>query len=48
MATSDNKPEPEDPKTFNKAWDHPNAISHAKWHEAIWKEFANMNKQQVW
>ena len=27
MVTNDTKPVPEEPKTFNKAWDHPNANS---------------------
>ena len=48
MVTSNTKPVPEEPKTFNKAWDHPDANSWAKWQEVICKEFANMNKQQVW
>ena len=39
---------PEEPKTFTESWNHPNLNFHAKWHEAIKKEFANMNKQQVW
>ena len=44
----DTKPVSEEPKTFTKAWNHPNAKSQAKWLEAIKKEFADMNKQQVW
>ena len=47
MVTSDTKPIPEEPTTFAKAWNHPNANSCAKWQEAIKKEFAIMNKQQV-
>ena len=35
-------------KTFNGAWDHPNKNSGKKWQEAIHKEVADMNKQQVW
>ena len=46
--TFDTMPVPEEPMTFNEAWNHLNAISHAKWQEAICKEFTNMNKQQVW
>ena len=48
MVTTDTKPVPEETKTFTKAWNHPNATSHAKWWEAMKKEFADMNKQQVW
>ena len=48
MVTIDTMPVPEEPKTFVKACNHPNANSHAKWQEAIHKEFADMNKQQVW
>ena len=44
MVTNNTKPVPEETKTFNKAWDHPNANSHTKWQEAIFKEF--MNKKQ--
>ena len=28
MMTTDTKPVPEEPKTFTKAWNHPNASSH--------------------
>ena len=48
MVTTDTKPVTEEPKTFVKAWNHPNANSHAKWREVIKKEFADMIKQQVW
>ena len=48
MVTNYTKPVPEEPKTFNEAWDHLNANSCAKWQEAICKEFDNMKKQQVW
>ena len=48
MVTSDTKPLPEEPKTFTEAWNHTNAYSSAKWRKAIWKEFADMNMQQVW
>ena len=48
MVTNDTKSVPEEHKTFNKAWDHPNENSHKKWQEMIWKKFANINKQQVW
>ena len=47
MVTTDTKPNPEEPKTFTEAWNHPKANSCAKWQEVIKKEFANMNKQQV-
>ena len=46
--TNDTKSLPEEPQTFNKAWDHPSENSCKKWWEAISKEFLNMNKQQVW
>ena len=48
MVTTDTMSAPEEPATFNKAWNHPNANSQEKWQEAIHKEFADMNKQQVW
>ena len=48
MVTIDTMPVPEEPTTFAKAWNHPNASSHAKWKEAICKEFADMNKQKLW
>ena len=35
MVTNDTSPVPEEPKTFNTAWDHPNANSQAKWQEVI-------------
>ena len=44
---SNPKPVPEEPKTFTQAWNYPNTNSCTKWHEAICKEFADMNKQQV-
>ena len=47
MITKDTMPIPEEPMTFAEAWKHPNANSHAKWQEAICKEFTDMNKQQV-
>ena len=37
MVTTDTKPIPEEPKTFTKAWNHPNANSQAKWQESIKK-----------
>ena len=48
LVTTNTKPVPEEPKTFTKAWNHPNPNSCAKWQEADKKEFTNMNKQQVW
>ena len=41
-------PVPEEPKTFNQAWDHPKKNSCKKWPEVIRKEFVDMNKQKVW
>ena len=48
MVTSDTKPVPEELTTFAKAWNHPNVNFHAKWQEVIKKEFADMNKQEIW
>ena len=39
---------PEEPTSFNEAWNHPDITCREKWREVIRKEFANMNKQQVW
>ena len=47
MVTSDTMLALEEPTTFADAWNHPNANSHAKWQEAISKEFTDMNKQQL-
>ena len=35
MVTINTKPIPEEPKTFTKAWNHPNMNSCTKWLEAI-------------
>ncbi len=35
-------------RTFQEAWNHPDLKQYMKWREAIRKEFADMNKQQVW
>ena len=48
IATNNTMPVPEETASFNKAWNHPNATSQEKWQEDICKEFADMNKQQVW
>ena len=48
MVTSDTKPVPEEPKTFNETCNYPNANFHMKWQEAVCNEFADMIKQQVW
>ena len=48
MVFSNIEPALDKPQTLNEAWNHPNKKSWRKWQEAIWKEFANMNKQQVW
>ena len=45
MVITDTMPASEEPMTFAKAWNHPNANSCAKWQESIHKEFADMNKQ---
>ena len=47
MVTNNTKPVPEEPKIFNETWHHPNKNSYKKWQEAIHKEFANINKQQI-
>ena len=38
----------DEPQMFNEACNHSNKESHIEWSEAIYKEFVNMNKQQVW
>ena len=48
MVTTNTMLVPEESVSFNEAWNHPSATSWEKWQEAICKEFANMNKQQVW
>ena len=48
LVTTNIESVPEEPKTFVKARNHPNPNSCAIWQEAIKKEFANMNNQQVW
>ena len=48
MVTTDSVAVPEEPASFNKAWNHPNATSREKCQKAIHKQFADMNKQQVW
>ena len=48
MVTSDTKLVPEEPETFNKAWDNPNATSHMKLWKVFCKVFADTNKQQIW
>ena len=47
MVTSITMPVPEEPASFNEAWNHPIATFCKKWKEAICKEFTNMSKQQV-
>jgi hypothetical protein len=37
-----------EPKTFKKAWNHPDPTQRAKWREAIQKEFCDMIKCKVW
>ena len=48
MVTTNTMPVPEEPASFDEAWNLPNSTSWEKWQEAICKEFADMNKQQVW
>ena len=48
IETKDTKTVPEEPKSFTKACNHPNANYHIKWQQAIKKEFPKMNKQQEW
>ncbi len=35
-----------EPKTFCKAFDHPDPMQHAKWHAAIHNEFSQHDKSQ--
>ena len=37
-----------EPKTFQEAWHHKDAIQREKWREAIRKEFRDMTKRGVW
>ncbi len=37
-----------EPRTFHEAWNHPDPEQCMKRREAIRKEFADTNKQQVW
>ncbi len=39
--------EPVEQRTFQEALNHPDLKKFVKWREAIRKEFADMNKQQV-
>ena len=48
IVAGDTRPIEDEPQMFNEAWDQPNPESQRKWQEAIWKEFRDMNKQQVW
>ena len=48
MVSNNTKSTLEEPQTFNEAWTHPMEDSCNKWQEAICKEFAGINKQQVW
>ena len=48
MITTKSLPVPEEPTSFNEAWNHPDITCREKWREAICREFAGMNKQQVW
>ena len=48
IATTDIMPVPEETTSFAIAWSNSNSKSHAKVQEAICKEFADINKQQVW
>ena len=48
MITTESVSVPGEPTSFNEAWNHPDITHREKWWEAICKEFADMNKQQVW
>ena len=48
MITIESVSVPEEPTSFNDAWNHPNITCREKWREAMCKEFADMNKKQVW
>ena len=47
MITTESVSIPEEPASFNKAWNHPDITCQEKWWETIRKVFADMNKQQV-
>ena len=49
MVTNDTKPSPEEPQTFNKAWNHPkNDVFLQKVARSHLQRISNINKQQVW
>ena len=48
MITTESVSVPEEPTSFNEAWNHADVTCREKWREAIRKEFTDMNKQQVW
>jgi len=37
-----------EPKTFCKAFDHPDPVQCSKWRAAIHKEFCNMTNRGIW
>mmetsp|Transcript_10575 Transcript_10575/g.23465 ORF Transcript_10575/g.23465 Transcript_10575/m.23465 type:complete len:546 (+) Transcript_10575:97-1734(+) len=39
---------PEEPKTFDEAWNHPDPEERKKWRESIRKEFRDMINRKVW
>ena len=40
--------DPEEPKKFSEAWNHPDPVMREKWREAIKKEFGDMTIRSVW
>jgi len=40
--------DPGEPKTFDKAWNHPDEKKRTGWREGISKEFQSIKKKQVW
>ena len=48
MIAKDKITEDKETKKFDEAWNLPNDESFGKYHEAIWKEFLEHDKQLVW
>ena len=48
MVAKNTEPAKDELQTFNKARNHPNAVSWGKCQGAIWKELGDTKKQHVW
>jgi hypothetical protein len=48
MFLQDPTVEAEDPKNYAHAWNNPDKVQRAKWHDTITKEFLNMERRKVW